>query len=168
MKIIPKNLRASSFVEVMVVMAIIAIMTGVVTGLFGTSRVNKELETNAREFVGVLREAQTYALTGKLATPNTIPCGFGVNWNGSSYTLTYNSKATSGSVCNSTVITTHNLKNGVTVSSSGTLYFSVPYANLSPGFPSGVQFNKGGKSYFVCIYSGGLITDRLTSCPSTP
>lgn len=167
MIVVKKNLRGFTFVEVMMVMAIIGIMAGMVVVSFTKNRVERELETNAREFAGVVREAQNYALTGKQFVAGTDPCGFMVNWDGSSYTLTYKYKG-ANEVCNQTsLIATYALKNGVSFSGSNAdVYFDVPHATLNFNGIKSVQFTKSSKNHTVCIYADGRISDQPgINCP---
>lgn len=181
-----KNLHAFTLVEVVVVMAIIGIMTAVVSVSLGDSRTKKELETNARAFVGVVREAQNYALTGKQFTVSGVvqdPCtdGFRVRWyDGASntYTLRYRYKNTTGS-CSGFLVATYILKNGVVFvggPSFNSIYFTLPHANIlnnsgislesvSPNYVT-VTFTKQSLSHVVCIYADGRILDQAGStCP---
>lgn len=161
--IIKKNLRGFTFIEVIVVMAIIGIMAGIVAVSFKTGRVEKELETNAREFAGVVREAQNYALTGKQFKTDTSPCRFQVEWSESSYKLIYYYKDASGNCNQPLTMVTYPLKNGVTFGNSGNLFFTVPHADFSGN--TSATFSKSQNNYFVCISSDGRITDKNTSCP---
>lgn len=164
-----KNLRAFTLIEVMVVVAIISIMAVIVIIPLGSGRIKRELEANAREFVGVVREAQNYALTGKQAVAGTDPCSFRVNWGGSNYTLTYWYKNVSGT-CNQTFqMATYTLKNGVTFSNTSNLYFTLPHADLTFGAPGpsiGATFIKQSSSHIACVYADGRISDQPGAiCP---
>jgi prepilin-type N-terminal cleavage/methylation domain-containing protein len=162
-----KNLRGFTLIEIIIVVAIISIMAGLIIVPLGTSRVKKELETNAREFVGVVREAQNYALTGKQIGGNTA-CAFYVIWTTpSTYSLKYTPSGSCGAT--PTNIVSYSLKNGVTFSTGGSFNFALPHATLS--FSSGSQatvFKKGTISHVVCTYADGHISDRpgSTTCPS--
>ena len=173
--IIKKNLRGFTFVEVMMVMAIISIMAGIVAVSFKTGRVDKELETNAREFAGVLREAQNYALTGKVITGSgipsgAVPCRFQVKWSGSSYKLIYYYKDAGGNcVSNSnSTIATYVLKNGVKFSNNSdeSLSFTLPHADLDFSGGKIVKFIKQSSNYVVCISVDGRVADQSgLNCP---
>jgi prepilin-type N-terminal cleavage/methylation domain-containing protein len=158
-----KNLPGFTFVEVMMVMAIISIMAGMVTVSLSKSRVERELETNAREFAGVVREAQNYALTGKQFKIDTYPCRFQVEWSISSYKLIYYYKDASENCVSNFTIATYPLKNGVVFGNGGSLFFTVPHAVF--GGNTSAAFSKSSNNYFVCISSDGRITDKNTSCP---
>lgn len=145
-----KNLRAFTLIEVMVVMAIISVMSGMVIVSLTDSRVKRELETNAREFAGVVREAQNYALTGKQLIPDTTPTSYGIQWTDSApnYSLLYNGVSFSN----------YTLKNGVTFSSGGNLSFSLPHANFNGS--TSVKFTKKAIYHTVCISSDGRTSDQ--------
>jgi prepilin-type N-terminal cleavage/methylation domain-containing protein len=175
-----KNLRGFTFIEVIVVMAIISIMAGIVAVSFKTGRVEKELETNAREFAGIVREAQNYALTGKAITGSgipsgAVPCRFLVAWSGGIYKINYIYKNNSSDICDNSnpyspsyLIVTYNLKNGVKFSNNSdeSLSFALPHADLDFSGSKSVIFTKESNNYAVCIYSDGRITDHSgTNCP---
>lgn len=175
-KNVARSLRGFTFIEIVLVMAIISIMAAMVVVSLANDRVGREVETNAREFMGVAREAQNYALTGKSiknsSIPATaIPCYFRVSWdnNSNSYSIVYIYKINDSATCDiigpSYDIATHPLKNGVQFSFSGSLYFELPHATFS-GSMSAI-FNKSSSNHIVCIYSSGRISDQSgTSCPS--
>lgn len=167
---IPKLKLFSGFtlIELLIVIAIISIITVVLLLSFGNSRIKKELETNANEFAGVVREAQNYALTGKQAVSGTTPCGYQINWSGSSYSITYRSINSSGVCVSGSALAQYSLKNSVVFSGSDSFTFNLPYADLS--FGSGTKtiiFTKQSLSHVVCVYSGGRTTDVAGAiCPS--
>lgn len=161
-----KNLRAFTFVEVVVVMAIISIVFGMVIVSLTNSRVKRELETNAREFAGVVRQAQNYALTGKQILEGTNPCQFQVDWNGSGYTLIYHYKDSNGNCNQTSTMAVYPLKNGVTFTGSGSLSFTLPHAVSGS---TSLQFIKNGINHTVCISSDGRVSDHPggAACPSS-
>jgi len=157
-----KVARGFTLIEVVVVMAIISILTSIVmTGITSTSRTQRELEINAREFEGVLREAQNYALTGKQANGGTNTCSFKVSWTAPS---TYQLIAVDcGTPPTENTLVTYTLKNGVTGPSVGSVSFALPWG-VKGGTVSSVQFSKASKHYFVCISDAGKI-EAKSSCP---
>jgi type II secretion system protein H len=163
-----KNPNAFTLIEVMVVMAIMAIMAAIAMISLGSGHIKKDLETNAREFVGVVREAQNYALTGKQAVVGTDPCRFRIDWGGSTYALTYWYKNAAGN-CNQTFqMATYTLKNGVVFSNNNTnfLYFTLPHANSNFGAIKSATLTKRSNSHTVCIYEDGRMNDQPgISCP---
>lgn len=160
--------KGFTLIEVLIVVAIVAIASGILLAGSGNGRTNREVETAAREFAGVVREAQSYALSGKQVVADTIPCRSQVSWGGSSYTLTYWYKNGSGTCDQTSVLATYTLKKGVTFSNSSSFYFTLPHAGLS--FGSGnvsAGFSKQSSSHIVCVYGpAGRIIDRAgTTCP---
>lgn len=158
------NAYGFTLIEAMVVIAIVSIMTGAVIASLGNGRVKRELETNAREFASVIREAQNNALTGKSAIAGTTPCGYQINWTaGSSYAMTYLYK--SGAACDqSSPVASYVLKNGVSFSASGFFGFSLPHADLSGS--SSAVLGKRSDSHAVCVYADGRILNQSgSSCP---
>ena len=64
-KIIQQDKRAFTLIEMMLSLAIIAIVTGAVISVARMSDTNKSLTLSAGEFKAALREAQTKALAGR-------------------------------------------------------------------------------------------------------
>lgn len=162
-----KNSAGFTLIEVLIAMAIMGIMAGIIAVSLGNGRIERELEANAREFTGVVREAQNYALTGKQAIVGTDPCRFRISWSGSSYTLTYWFKDT-GEVCNqNSVMATYTLKNGVVFSNADAFYFTLPHATLDfAAVSKEVILNKQSINHVVCVYATGRISDQLgIICP---
>ena len=71
-----KNKRGFSFLEMVVIVAIISIMTSVMMVVTFKERDRKEIEAVGREVTAAIREAQNYALTGKQQGTG-LPCSFG-------------------------------------------------------------------------------------------
>lgn len=162
--------QAFTLIEVMVVVAIIGITTSIMLLSFSNAQIKRQLETNAREFVGALREAQNYALTGKQAVVGTKPCAFDVSWDDSAgvstYVLKYRYRDNVTSVCDQTfTMASHVLKNGVVFSSSGTYSFDLPHANITyngasfSGIQTSIDLRKQSFDHYVCVYSSGNILD---------
>ncbi|MBI2439215.1 MAG: prepilin-type N-terminal cleavage/methylation domain-containing protein [Candidatus Moranbacteria bacterium] len=172
-----KTKKGVTMVEIMIVVAIISIVTTISISLLGNGRTLRELETNAREFAGVVREAQNYALTGKAVTgsgiPATaVPCFYVLSWSGSTYTLTHVYKNSVSVPCDiggpSASVGVYTLKNGVTFNSASSFYFSLPHAKLS--FNSGsvaAPLGKGGFSHTVCVYATDSASVLVNDYPST-
>src|SRR3989338_8872679 len=159
-----KNGAGFTLIEVMVVVALMGIMAALSIVSLESGRIERELEANAREFVGIVREAQNYALTGRQIGGNTT-CSFSVAWAASAYSLRY---TPSGNCAASpTLIASYALKNGVAFSNADALSFSLPHAALNFGAGSKkATFTKQSRNYVVCIYADGRISDqRGTVCP---
>lgn len=162
-----KTLNGFTLIELLIVIAIISILSVIVLVSLGDGRAKKELETNANEFAGVVREAQNYALTGKQAVSGTTPCGYQISWSGSSYSITYRSINASGVCVADSTLAEYFLKNGVVFNGSDSFTFNLPYADLS--FGSGTKtiiFTKQSLSHAVCVYGGGRTIDVTgATCP---
>ena len=149
-------LTGFTLIEVMVVIAIVSILTGVVIASLGKGRVQRELQTNRDQVMTVIREAQNNALTGKRPSDRT-PCSFSVEWGGTVYSLKYTYKDGNDNCTSSpTTIFSYALKNGVQFGNSGSVSFSVPHAR--PSFGSGsisILFMKSGTYDTGCVYANG-------------
>lgn len=161
-------LQAFTLIEILMVIAIIGIVASILFGSLSSGQAVKSVETNAREFVGVVREAQNYALTGKQLIAGTDPCGYVVGWSGANYTMTYKYKNAGGACSQSSIVTTYQLKGGATFSATGSLEFGLPHGVIV-GLSSGsraVIFAKGGTTHVACVYFNGRMLDQAGStCP---
>ena len=157
-----------SFMEVIVVTAIILIMTIVVLVVSWADRSTKELQAAQRSVAGVLREAQNSALTGKQYQDGRFPCEFTFTASGSSYRIDYSyhegtSCTDPGGVSND-VATQHTLEaNAMFVNPSTSIIFTVPFGNISPMGGSGyidLPITLDGNTFHVCVYASGSIEER--------
>lgn len=167
-----------SLVELLVVIFIIAVTTGIFLFSYGEDRVAKELEASSQEFLSVLREAQNYALTGKQLEGDTIPCGYKVDWSNSntSYRLLYYYRTTNEPACQipldsnaSSLVYTRELK-GAVLASPGDLFFTLPHGVPIPtpinGAPVSVTLVQGSAVRVVCLYAEGRLSHyEGNSCP---
>ena len=80
----PGNTNFSGFtlIEILVVLTIMAIMTGVVIFNIGAERQNSALLRSAQNLSLNLRRTQNYALSTKEFKSIGVPCGWGVHFNG--------------------------------------------------------------------------------------
>lgn len=155
------NKKAFSLVELMVIIGIIGIMSSVVIVSLQRGRVEKELETSAREVSAAIREAQNNALTGKSASSTC-----------SDYYFTYiaGSTYTVGGSPNSCPSTSYALKNGVTFESGGSFYFRIPFGGVElvtplDEFPVDIKLLKGDDSeYHICVNGAGAVTEQKGDC----
>lgn len=168
-----KILKAFTLIEIVVVIAIMGIMSSLFFVNLSNNQATRAVETNSQEFMGVVREAQNHALSGKQLVTGTDPCRYEINWGGTNgttnktFNLKYWYKNASGTCNQSSVFATYSLKPGVTFASGATFYFTLPHAALD--FASGSRvavFTKAGVTHSACIYSNGRITDQVgASCP---
>jgi len=94
-KLIVDN-KGFSFVEIMIVIAIIGIMTSITLVSLMPSKNAESLNAAAREVASAIKLAQSYALQGKvvqISGINTVPCGYGFIFpdnGGTNYGIFYN------------------------------------------------------------------------------
>lgn len=75
-----------TIIEMLVVLAIIIIITGIVIFNIGLERQNSALLRSAQKLSLDLRRAQSFALSSKIYKTSGVPCGWGVHFNGAGST----------------------------------------------------------------------------------
>ncbi|MCX6761804.1 MAG: GspH/FimT family pseudopilin [Candidatus Moranbacteria bacterium] len=151
--------KGFSFVELMVVIAIIGIMVAVVTVSFGGSRATTRLKAAQDEVTSAIKLAQSYALQGKIPAAGVKPSAYGFKFTSNqSYQIFY----VAGGV--ETALETYSLSDkGVTLTSpapaSTRLTFDLPNGNFG-GNSGTLTFTYSGKSRQIDISSGGAVVER--------
>lgn len=74
--------KGFTIIEMLVVLAIIVIITGIVIFNIGGERQNSALLRSAQKLSLDLRRAQSFALSSKVFKTFGVPCGWGVHFNG--------------------------------------------------------------------------------------
>ena len=74
--------RGFTLIEMLVVLSIVIIITGIVIFNVGTERQNSALLRSAQKLSLDLRRAQNFALSSKTYKTSGVPCGWGVHFNG--------------------------------------------------------------------------------------
>lgn len=166
-----------SFIELMIVVAIIGIMSTVGIVSLVASRNQKQVETEARKVIALIRQAQNNAITGKAIGSGNYPCSFEVGLapggDSGKYSVTYKYKTSLTQDCANPVDVTNNLygsyalTGGVQFSSpSSSINFSVPFgtAAQTPASPQAITLSKsGGYAFSFCVCVSGKIVDRVTT-----
>lgn len=175
-----KYFQGFTVIEMVVVMAIIAITSSIVIVSITAERATREAERNAHVLTSNLRQMQNYALSGRSDTTTQENCFYGIRFISSSqYSLVNYYR--SGGTCNSyNTIATVNLVAGVTFTGIGsypTIFaFSLPRAEVYTGTSGALSLlgatqliglTKAGKNSYLCLYSVGRIEERGTdnTCP---
>lgn len=164
-----KNKKGFSFIELMVVIAIIGIMTAVTTVSLGNTRTKKEVEVAAREVAAAIREAQNYALAGKQVSGAEYPCDYKFNAmvGTSNYNIAYDYHIYGNAACNPKNLYSSSLKNGVSFESvpPNPISFSIPYGSINPA--ARVVLGKSSSRYTVCVNFSGNIEEKIgdVACP---
>jgi prepilin-type N-terminal cleavage/methylation domain-containing protein len=165
-----KNKKGFSFLELMVVLSIISIMTVVAIVSFQSKRVGTDLESSALEVTAAIREAQNNALTGKKPDPNFVPCDYifqKKDGSDSQYEIVYHYRDGAG-VCTTGTATnnyaTYSLKNRVIFKNfSSAITFNIPFGNTSS--ETTIELSKDNNPYFICVaLSGGVSGGSTSSC----
>lgn len=175
--------RGFSFLEMIVVVAIITIMTMVMLVVSFRDRSKKEVEAVGREVTAAIRETQNNALTGRQQGSENLPCSFifelkdgggvyeirgsyreldafcGDDEEPGSYTGVLLSENISGHRIGITGIDSEG-------NPSDFVVFTVPYGKFydsSSGDSTGTEFvvTKQGEEqkYHICVHSTGLIEE---------
>lgn len=175
--------------ELMIVIAVIGIMTGVAFVSLGGSKAVKQVEVSARQLAAAIRQAQNYALSGRqdLANATRKVCGYGVYFKNTAnnqykifYNYTINDSCDTANLTNINYDTNYNysadvetqaLQQNVAVSissdASSAIYFTAPFGD--------VYYNGGAlgtkqiilrsttndeTKYTVCAYGKGNVSEK--------
>ncbi len=184
----PKK-KGFTFIEIMIVVTIIGIMTSVVLVYVSGDKSSRAVEVAARQVAAAIREAQNNALSGKQIDTVNIACGHGFYFdsgvNNNKYKLFYNydtvslpgSQDCSNPVtpvsttydANSADYTTYSLNNKVEFSSgtSEIIYFTMPHgdvyengSSLTPSAKILLVSPDGNDKYTVCVYTSGRVEEK--------
>jgi prepilin-type N-terminal cleavage/methylation domain-containing protein len=167
--------QAFTLIEVVIVMAIIAVVSVIAIVSFATTRTDGQVKQAAHLVAGSLREAQNYALSGRSTGTAQDNCWYGVSMSGTGYSLFNRYKA--AGVCSAqATIGNFTLPAGVSFGASEIIGFSLPRSE--PLYYNGssmvalttsrlIQLVKGGRSFYLCVYSTGRVEERgmSASCP---
>lgn len=153
-----KNKKGFSFIELMITIAIMAIMSTITLVSMNKGRELWAVKTAAREVAATVRETQNYALTGKGLTASSVSCSYIFFWttNSGNYGL---KPPPAG--CK---VASYTLKNGVKFPGSGStnsISFSVPFSLSSS---ADILLNKGTSNYHVCVYNSGIVKEDPVGC----
>jgi len=172
-------MKAGGFtlVEMIVVLAIIIVITGIVTFNISTERQNSALLRSAQKLSLDLRRTQSFALSSKTYKTAGVPCGWGVHFNeagSTSYTIfadlasaqdcsNRDFKMASDGSENFEIV---NLESGITVNSLSNNLSDVvftppdPMVNFTPNQTSVsiVLVNKNGATRAININKTGFIS----------
>ena len=157
-KQVSKTVSAFSFMEVILVIAIIGIMTSAVFASISQSKNRTELETAANEVVASIRKIQNYSLSGKNISVGCTK--YTLNTTNGSNSFTINN---GGATCPYNV--SYKLKNGVTFGNSASVSFNAPFGNRDNTNTVDIDLIKGSNHRHVCITGVGVITMQYSACP---
>lgn len=169
----PKLIPAFTLIEVVVAMAIIAILAAVTIVSMSGYRVNALLQRASHRFAGIVREAQNYAVTGRTLSGGPA-CRYSVKLTGTAPNYTgyelFGKVRGSGPACDGATetIRTTQLPGGIQMSSPVQYFiYELPRANSTLASVVEVQFSKSGINYLVCVYPSGRVEEvgTATSCP---
>jgi len=149
--------KAFTLIELMVVIAIVAIMTAAVLVIISPSqRAAQDVKAEGRKVASVIASMQNDALSGKNA--------------GSSCSNTYTFNAANGAAAytlSGCTSANYSTASGVKFQGAVNFNFTSPFGASSIGTSQAVTLTKSGKIYTVCVYKNGKIIEiaDTTTCP---
>ncbi len=157
-----------TLIEMLVVLAIIIIITGIVIFNVGSERANAALERSAQNLSLDLRRVENYALSAKEFKNSGAPCGWGIHFNGAGSTsyIIFADTASSPDCSNrdfkraadgSEDFETVNLDGGIQI---GVLSAGLSDVVFSPPEPS-VVFTPSQTSAFVTLTNKDYLTKSI-------
>ncbi|MDO9231357.1 MAG: prepilin-type N-terminal cleavage/methylation domain-containing protein [bacterium] len=156
--------KGFTLLELMVIIGIIGIMTGV--GLVSLSPAKKHyaLKSAQDEVTAAIKLAQSYALQGKMPSSGDIACAYGFYLvNDSTYQIFYYKKNTTDGSCGTTEnkVEENTLKNAVTAHSpQSRVYFMIPSGQMNLNYSVYFDYAGVNTTSNVIVDSGGLVTEN--------
>lgn len=164
--------RGFTLIEVIIVIAIISIVSSTILVSLASGRASRETERWGHTFAASVRQAQSYALTGRVANLTEENCYFAIRVTDVSTYSVVNYYRAGGNCDNVQVLETNTLTNGVQftgVASYPKVYaFQLPRAAVYTGTsgalaPLGstdiIGFTKAGTTRSVCLYPSGRVEE---------
>jgi len=158
------NKKGFSFIELLAVLTIMAIMTIVASVFMNAGR--KSVEMAAREVAVTVREAQNFALTGKNTGNAGEKCtSYTFSWvdGSANYKIEGTIEAETGCKTQS-----YSLKNGVKFTNEGTFTFAVPFSFVAGSFSEdgykNINLQKGNDCFHVKVFSSGVVSEESSEC----
>lgn len=165
--------KGFTLIEMLVVLAIIGVITGIVVFNIGSEKQNSALLRSAQNLSLNLRRAQNFALSSKNFKTSSVPCSWGVHFNTDSKSYVIFADLASAQDCSDKNLVRNsdgsedfeavNLDAGVTVISSFTdVVFTPPdpIVNFTPD-PTSASItltNKNGATKVIIINKAGFIS----------
>ena len=172
--------KGFTFLEVIIIVAIVFVMTAVMLSMSYKDRDKKEISSVARHVVASIRETQNNALTGKQKENDKLPCAFRLEFTGNSYQMKYQSREIDGDCEDGynnffdPIILPPKASFEIYIyggsgwegplSGARTIDFDVPYGLVTIDGGSGykgmeIDIVENGKRYVICVHSTGLVEE---------
>ena len=169
-KIVNKKAHAPchgfTFIEIMLVITIIGILSSIALVSLSSTRSNAALESSARQVASAIQLAHTYALQGKKEGGNAV-CGFGfIFTSDTDYRIYYQTLSSSYQDCahqNASIVQSYN--SGLAADSSGTLPGGATLYDSSSGpYGDGSSSHAHDTDIYFMVPDGENISGSRTVC----
>ena len=162
-----KNKKGFSLVELLIVLAIMTIMTGVVFATKnGDKKASVDVEAATRDVAAQIRSLQNEALNGKMI--GTIPaCSFKFAMaNGDTkYSVSYFSDCSATTIIGAVKDINFNSKKTVKANSANSFYFSAPQGTVSASQKIGLEsLSDSSVKGCVVVSANGSVTENKGVC----
>ncbi len=169
---IQKNKKGFSLIELMIVIAIMAIMAAIMLSMNSKSKIRLELETAMREVASGIRSAQNDALAGR-RNANLSPCHFDFKLGANLYNVEgefYNGRDCENGTKSYAIIESGEFPKGVNVVAKykgkivSNIGFNVPFGEVTVDRKIidksiRLSLSKEGVHYIVCVSPSGRIDE---------
>jgi prepilin-type N-terminal cleavage/methylation domain-containing protein len=173
--------RGFTLIEMMIVIAIVGILSAMTLVSFSGKRSERGIDRASHTLAAALREAQSYAQTGRTTTIVQDNCSYRLQISVTAYVVvnTFRLAGDPPGTCTGVgTVASYRLTDGVVVSSgSVTIGFNIPRGEvtrngvlLSSSTPSYARIDlaTGSLARYVCIYPTGRVVENGSSSTCAP
>jgi len=161
-----KSKKGFTIVELLIVLSIMIIMTGVLYANQNSKKSSIAVESAGRIVAAQIRALQNESLNGKkIGTEYANQYIFDVAANATTYSVSY--KNTAGTVLD-TIVSDNFATKKVKFNSTVSFYFKSPSAAVNPSANYGIVIvsDDGNSTRYVCVSTLGAVTEQSGACPA--